>query len=132
MINGSFGELVRHCRGSRIQVERKEDREGEERKGEEETAASSLDEEELGGVSTTMEGDLATRGMPDGEELGRDGGGSRQSAVIAAELEEDKDEDTCHGADGRYVYQILNVTVPCRVEVVVAGGRRDRGGINGN
>lgn len=38
-----------------------------------------------------MEGDLPARGVPDGEELGDEGGRARDGAVVAAELDEDED-----------------------------------------
>ena len=74
-----------------------------------------------------MASDLATRGVPDGEELGEEGGGAWDPTVVAAELDGEEDDDAADGADGGDVEKVLNVTVPgidaaTTVSVAVGGG----------
>lgn len=78
-----------------------------------------------------MAGYFAAGGVPDRQQLGGKGGGSGHALVIAAELDEEEDEEAGHGADGGDVEEVLDVAVPCSVEIIVAGaggggrGRRE-------
>lgn len=47
-----------------------------------------------------MAGNLTAGGVPDGKELSEQSGWPRNKAMVAAELEEDKDEDATEEADG--------------------------------
>lgn len=47
--------------------------------------------------------------------------------MVATELDEDEDEDAGDGADDRYVQEILYVSIPCRFENFIVGGRRWKG-----
>lgn len=73
-----------------------------------------------------MAGDVAGGGgVPDGEELGGEGGGGAgEAAVVVAELDEEEDEEAGGGADEGDVEEVLDVAVPCGVEVGVGVGRR--------
>lgn len=71
-----------------------------------------------------MARNLATRGVPHGEELGDEGRRARHAAVVAAKLDEDKDEDTEEGTDGGDVDKVLDVAVPGLEGIVaIARGR---------
>lgn len=78
------GEAVVDDGGASGEVEREEDGDSEHSEREEEGAAAALDEKELRGVSAAVAGDFAAGGVPDGEELGGEGGGPRYAAVVAA------------------------------------------------
>lgn len=47
--------------------------------------------------------------------------------MVAAELDEDEDENACDGADDGYVEEVLYVSIPRRFEIFIAGGRRWKG-----
>ena len=128
VVDRRFEELVvvqRSCAGVEVHRENQEDREKSD--GGEYGEASAFDQEELSGVGAAVAGDLATRSVPDGEELGEEGGGAWDPTVVAAELDGEEDDDAADGADGGDVEKVLNVTVPgidaaTTVSVAVGGG----------
>lgn len=70
-----------------------------------------------------MDSDLSGGGVPDGEKLGEERERARNSTVITAKLDEEKDAETRKSSNGGDVEEILDVAVPCEV---VKGGRRRR------
>lgn len=70
-----------------------------------------------------MESDLTGGGVPDGEELRKEGERAGDAAVVAAELDEEEYAKAREGTDGGDVEKVLDVAVPCEV---VEGGRRQR------
>ncbi|XP_023893105.1 spore wall protein 2-like [Quercus suber] len=104
VVDHRFEELVIVQRSSaRVEVDRENQEDREESDGGEYDEASAFDLEELSSVGAAVAGDLATRGVPDGEKLGEEGGGTGDSAVVAAELDGEEDDDATDGANGRDV-----------------------------
>ncbi|KAL0001361.1 hypothetical protein SO802_015142 [Lithocarpus litseifolius] len=96
----AFGDVVDRCfeelvvvqrSGAGVEVDRENQEDREESDGVEYGEAFAFDQEELSGVGAAVAGDLATRGVPDGEELGEEGGGTGDPAVVAAELHGEDD-----------------------------------------
>ena len=72
-----------------------------------------------------MASNLVTRGVPDGEDLGEEGGGTGDPTVVAAELDGKEDDDAADGVDGRDVEKVLDISVPginAATNVAVRGG----------
>lgn len=127
VVDGRLGELVVQHGGAGVEVKREQRDDGERRDEKEDGAAAAFDEEELRGVGAAVAGDFAAGGVPDGEELAGDRGGSRHSAVVAAKLHQEEYQEAAQGADRRYVEQVVDVAIPGAERVaVVAGGRRRR------
>lgn len=124
VIHGGLRELIVHRSSTTVEIEGENNTQGENRDGKKDGAASALDKEELGGVGAAVGGDLAAGGVPDCEELGEDGCGAWHAAVVAAELDEEEDEDARESSDGGDVEEVLDVAVPRRVEVGVGIDRR--------
>lgn len=128
VVDRRFEELVVVQRsGAGVDVDRENQEDREESDGGEYGEASAFDQEELSGVGAAVASDLATRGVPDGEELGKEGGGTGDPMVVAAELDGEEDDDAADGADGGDVEKVLDVTVPgidaaTTVAVAVGGG----------
>lgn len=130
VVDRRFEELVVVQRsGAGVDVDRENQEDREKSDGGEYGEASAFDQEELSGVGAAVAGDLATRGVPDGEELGEEGGGTGDPMVVAAELDGEEDDDAADGADGGDVEKVLDVTVPgidaattFAVAVAVGGG----------
>lgn len=97
---GGLGKLIVHLGGTRVEIKRKNEKQGEERGGGEDGEGATLDEEELGGIGTAVAGDLPASGVPDGEELGEEGGGAWNAAVVAAQLHQNEDAYAEQGSDG--------------------------------
>lgn len=110
--SGGREEVGDGSRGKEVEREREE--EGGERDEEKNREGGSLDEEELGGVSAAVEGDLGEGRMIDGKELGKEGGGSRDEAVVTAELDEEEEEEAGGSAGYGDIEQILDVAIPRR------------------
>lgn len=130
MINRSLGEFIGNRRIAGIYINREYDDDGQASKEEEDSGGAALDEEELGGVGAAVVRNLAAGGVPHGEKLGGEGGGARDAAVVAPQLDEDEDEQAGEGSDGGDVDEVLDVAVPGVLDaaVPVAGGRRRGGG----
>jgi len=67
-------------------------------------------------------GDFAAGGVPYGEELRSEGGGPRHAAVVAAELDEEKDQEAAGGPDRRDVQEVVDVAVPDTEGVAIVTG----------
>lgn len=118
-------EFIAQQSFSRVEIERKHHQYRKDSYGEEQPAASALDQEELRGVGAAVARDLPAGGVPDGEELRGESGGAGHAVVVAPELHEDEDEHAEERADRRYVKQVLHVAVP-RGEIFAAIRRRRR------
>lgn len=73
-----------------------------------------------------MAGDLATRGMPYGEEFCKECCGARDPTVVAAQLDEEENEYAETETDDGDVKQVLYVSVPRagNIGVGIVGRRR--------
>ena len=52
----------------------------------------------MSGVGAAVASDLATRGVPDGKELGKEGGEIGDPAVVTTEHDGEEDDDAANGA----------------------------------
>ena len=52
----------------------------------------------MSGVGAAVASDLATRRVPDGKELGEEGGETGDPAVVTTELDGEEDDDVANGA----------------------------------
>lgn len=128
MIYRSLGKFIRNRCTPGVNINGEQDDDGEASEEEENSGAAAFDEEKLGGVRAAVMRNLAAGGMPDGEKLGGDGRGARDAAVVAAQLDEDEDQEAGEGSDSRDVEEVLDVAVPGVVSVAGGGGRRRRRG----
>lgn len=93
MRDGGLGEEIVDGGRAEIEVEWEKGEEGEEGRGRENGEGAALDNKELRGVGTTVEGDLTGSGVPNSKELGSESSGARYATVIATELDDNEDEE---------------------------------------
>ncbi|KAK9984320.1 hypothetical protein SO802_033845 [Lithocarpus litseifolius] len=92
VVDRRFEELVVVQRSDAgVEVDRENQEDQEESDEVEYGEAFAFEQKELSGVGAAVAGDLATRGVPDGEELGEEGGGTGDPAMVTAELDGEDD-----------------------------------------
>lgn len=95
-----LGELIVHLSVASVEIEGKDEKQGNERGGGENGEGATLDDQELSSVGTAMAGDLTAGGVPDRQELGEEGGWARYATVVATELDEHEYANAHQSSDG--------------------------------